>query len=54
MRVCKIMSNYIKLVGLYFSSKYTRSVKENDCIEKELLHIKDLIEYFSFLFEEGS
>lgn len=52
MRVCKIMSNYIKLVGLYFSSKYTRSVKENDCIEKELLHIKDLIDGSVYSVEE--
>lgn len=52
MRVCKIMSNYIKLIGLFLSSKYTRQIKDNDCIEKELVEIKDLIDNSIYAVEE--
>lgn len=52
MRVCRIMSNYIKLMGLYFSNRYLYTVKQNNEISEELLAIKDTIDSSVYSVEE--
>ena len=52
MRVCKLMSNYTKIIGLYFSTKHNRSIKDNDNIEKELISIRDIIDGAVYAVEE--
>lgn len=52
MRVCRIMSNYIKLVGLFLSSKHNNSRKDNEKIEQELISIKDIIDASVYSVEE--
>jgi len=52
MRVCKLMSNYIKLIGLYLSNKTSNTNKENEEIEKEFTAIKDIIDASVYAVEE--
>lgn len=52
MRVCKLMSNYIKLVGLYFSNKTNNTRKENEDLEEEFLAIKNIIDGSIYAVEE--
>lgn len=52
MRVCRVMASYIKVVGIFLSSKYTRPIKDNESIEKELLAIKDIIDASIYSVEE--
>ncbi len=52
MRICKIMTSFIKITGLYFSSRSLRSKKDNDSIEKELLNIKEIIDASVYAVEE--
>lgn len=53
MRVCQIMSNYIKILGLFLSSKCSMTNKEAEQIEKELIEIKDTIDASVYAVEEG-
>jgi endonuclease III len=52
MRVCKLMSNYIKLVGLYLSNKSSNTNRENEEIEKEFTTIKEIIDSSVYAVEE--
>lgn len=52
MRVCQLMSNYIKLVGLFLSNKCNNSLADNEAIEKELITIKDTIDSAVYAVEE--
>lgn len=52
MRVCQIMSNYIKLVGLFLSNKCSMTNKQIEDIEKELIAIKDTIDASVYAVEE--
>lgn len=54
MRVCKIMSNYIKLIGLYFSNRHSYTKKENELFEKEFLDVNELIVNSVYAVEELS
>lgn len=52
MRTSKIMSNYAKLTGLYFSNRHLYTRKQNDQILEELLLIKDTIDASVYAVEE--
>lgn len=52
MRVCQIMSNYIKLLGLFLSNKIAFTRKEIESIEKEFIEIKDTIDASVYAVEE--
>lgn len=52
MRVCQIMSNFIKLTGLFLSNKCTMTNKEIEDIEEELLSIKNTIDAAVYAVEE--
>lgn len=52
MRVCQIMSNYIKLVGLFLSNKCSMTNEQIKDMEKELIYIKDIIDASVYSVEE--
>ena len=52
MRVCQIMSNYIKLNGLFLSNKCSMNEKDIESIEKELIGIYDTIQSSVYSVEE--
>jgi hypothetical protein len=52
MRVCQIMSRYIKILGIFLSNKCSMTNKEIEQIEKELLEIKDTIDSSIYAVEE--
>lgn len=52
MRVCQLMSTYIKTIGLFLSNKCNYNKKEIESIEKELLEIKNLIDNSIFAAED--
>ena len=52
MRVCQIMSSYIKLLGLFLSNRSDITKINIDLIEKEFIEIKDTIDASVFAVEE--
>jgi hypothetical protein len=52
MRVCQLMSTYIKTIGVFLSNKCNYNKKEIESIEKELLNIKNLIDNSIFAAED--
>lgn len=52
MRVCKLMTIYIKLLGLFYSSKHMNTKTDNEKIELEFLKIKDTIDNSIYAVEE--
>ena len=52
MRVCRIMSNYIKLVGLFLSQKCNMDPTEIAKMEEEFIKIKDTIDNSVYAVEE--
>lgn len=52
LRVTNIMSNYIKLIGLYLSKKSEFTKKERACIDKSLSEIIDIINAAVYAIED--
>lgn len=52
MRVCRLMSNYIKLVGLFLSKKSEIDKSDIECLEKAFIKIKDTIDASVYAVEE--
>jgi hypothetical protein len=52
MRVCQLMSTYIKTIGVFLSNKCNYNKHEILCIEKDLLEIKNLIDNSVFAAED--
>lgn len=52
MRVCQIMSQYIRTIGLFLSNKCNLRKKEIEEIEEDILEIKNYIECSVFAVED--
>lgn len=52
MRVCNLMSNYVKLIGLFLSKKSEIDRSEAECIQKQLVSIKDTVDACIYAVEE--
>lgn len=52
MRVCQLMSSYIKLLGLFLSNKCEMTRSDIESIEEEFEDIKDTIDASVYAVEE--
>lgn len=52
MRICQLTSEYTKVLGLFLSNRHNYNKREIIEIEKELLHIKTLLESSVFAVED--